>query len=70
MSLGTPLATPTAAAAPAPAADPALEAATKRYQEGITERDAGDFVTAAESFTAAFKDIPAKSREILSLIHI
>ena len=64
MSLGTPLATPTAAAAPAAAADPALEAATKRYQEGITERDAGDFVTAAESFTAALKDIPAKSREI------
>jgi hypothetical protein len=34
------------------------------YQEGITERDAGNFVAAAESFTAAYKDIPAKSRAI------
>ncbi|MBA3547200.1 MAG: hypothetical protein H0T76_12000 [Nannocystis sp.] len=56
-----------AAAAPAgsaPAADPALEAVNKRYQEGRAERDAGDFVTAAESFMAAFTDIPPKSREI------
>lgn len=59
MSLATP-----AAATPAPAPDPALEAVNKRYQEGLRERDAGDFVTAAESFTAAYKDIPPKSREI------
>lgn len=59
MSLATP-----AAAAPAPAPDPALEAVNKRYQDGLRERDAGDFVTAAESFTAAYKDIPPKSREI------
>jgi len=65
-SLAPPFATP-ALAAPAAAPDPAgpeLEAATKRYQEGIAERDAGDFVTAAESFAAALKDIPPKSREI------
>jgi hypothetical protein len=59
MSLATP-----AAAAPAAAPDPTLEAVNKRYQEGLTARDAGDFVTAAESFTAAYKDIPPKSREI------
>lgn len=59
MSLATP-----ATAAPAAAPDPALEAVNKRYQEGLKERDAGDFVTAAESFTAAYKDIPPKSREI------
>lgn len=52
-----------AAAAPTPP-DPALEAVNKRYQEGRAERDAGDFVTAAESFMAAFTDIPPKSREI------
>jgi hypothetical protein len=59
MSLATP-----ATAAPAAAPDPALEAVNKRYQDGLKERDAGDFVTAAESFTAAYKDIPPKSREI------
>lgn len=59
MSLATP-----AAAAPAAAPDPVLEAVNKRYQEGLAARDAGDFVTAAESFTAAYKDIPPKSREI------
>lgn len=59
MSLATP-----ATAAPAAAPDPALEAVNKRYQEGLKARDAGDFVTAAESFTAAYKDIPPKSREI------
>jgi hypothetical protein len=59
MSLATP-----AAAAPAAPPDPVLEAVNKRYQEGLAARDAGDFVTAAESFTAAYKDIPPKSREI------
>ena len=59
MSLATP-----ATAAPAAAPDPVLEAVNKRYQEGLKARDAGDFVTAAESFTAAYKDIPPKSREI------
>ena len=63
------LATSETSAAAAPAAsstagDPALETVNKRYQEGRAERDAGDFVTAAESFMAAFKDIPPKSREI------
>lgn len=59
MSLATP-----AAAAPAADPDPTLEAVNKRYQEGLKARDAGDFVTAAESFTSAYKDIPPKSREI------
>lgn len=59
MSLATP-----AAAAPAAAPDPVLEAVNRRYQEGLAARDAGDFVTAAESFTAAYKDIPPRSREI------
>ena len=61
MSLATP-------AAAAPAADPGLAAATKTYEEGIAERNAGNFVAAAESFTAAYRDIPAQSREIRAAV--
>ncbi len=64
MSLGT----PTASAAPSKP-DPAgpsanLEAATRTYEEGIAERDAGNFVAAAESFTAAYRGIPMQERGI------
>lgn len=65
--LGLTLATPATAARAAPR-DPALEAATRRYQEGISERDAGDFVTAAESFTAALRDLPPTAREIRAAV--
>ncbi len=61
MSLGTP-------ALAAPAADDPLAAATKTYEEGIRERDAGDFVAAADSFTAAYRDIPPSSREIRAAV--
>lgn len=60
MSLGT----PTAAAAPASKQDPALAAATQKYEDGIGERDAGNFVAAADSFTAAYRDIPMQERGI------
>lgn len=60
MSLGT----PTAAAAPPAKQDPALAAATRTYEEGITERDAGNFVAAAESFAAAYRNIPMSERGI------
>jgi len=61
MSLATP-------ANAAPASDDTLTAATATYNEGIAERDAGNFVAAAESFTAAYEAIPMKSREIRSAV--
>ncbi len=62
------LATPANAAAFAPAGDENLTAATATYNEGIAERDAGNFVAAAESFTEAYEAIPMKSREIRSAV--
>lgn len=61
------LATPAAAAA-APAEDPEIAEATRIYQQGIGERDAGNYVAAAESFTAAYDKIPATSREIRAAV--
>ncbi len=57
MSLGT-------AASAAPAPDPALQAATEKYKEGLGEREAGNFVAAADAFTQAYQDLPMSSREI------
>lgn len=70
MSLGTPAtATTTAAIAAAPGGeDPALAAVTKLYEEGIAERNAGNFVAAADAFTAAYKDIPPKSQQIRAAV--
>lgn len=63
MSLATP-----AVAAAAPADDPELAEATRIYNQGIGERDAGDNVAAAESFTDAYDKIPAISREIRAAV--
>ncbi|MBK7828264.1 hypothetical protein [Nannocystis sp.] len=65
MSLGTP-----AVAAPAgsEADDPAIAAATRTYEEGITYRDAGNFIAAAESFTTAYRDLPMKERETRAIV--
>lgn len=60
MSLGT----SSAHAAPGKQPDPDLAAATRTYEEGISERDAGNFVAAAESFTAAYRAIPMQERGI------
>ena len=60
MSLGT----SSAHAAPSKQPDPALAAATRTYEEGISERDAGNFVAAAESFTSAYRAIPMQERGI------
>lgn len=71
MSLGTPATAAVAATATvaAPEAeDPALAAVTKLYEEGIAERNAGNFVAAADAFTAAFKDIPPKSQQIRAAV--
>ena len=61
------LATPATAAAPPPE-DPALAEATRIYEQGIGERDAGDHVAAAESFTDAYDKIPPASREIRAAV--
>ena len=63
MSLATP-----ASASTAPADAPELAEATRIYEQGIGERDAGDHVAAAESFTAAYEKIPAASREIRAAV--
>ncbi|HEY0136703.1 MAG TPA: hypothetical protein VGB85_21620 [Nannocystis sp.] len=62
------IAAPTSAAQLAPAGDDGLAAATATYNEGIAERDAGNFVAAAESFTEAYAAIPMQSREIRSAV--
>lgn len=59
------LATPVAAA---PAEDPALAEATRLYERGTSERDAGNYVGAAESFDEAYEGIPAASREIRAAV--
>lgn len=61
------LATPGAALA-APAESPEIAEATEIYEQGIGERDAGNYVAAAESFTAAYDKIPATSREIRAAV--
>jgi len=65
MSLGTP-----AVAAPARSGgdDPAIAAATRTYEEGISYRDAGNFIAAAESFTTAYGDLPMKERETRAIV--
>lgn len=65
MSLGTP-----AVAAPAGGGgdDPAIAAATRTYEEGITYRDAGNFIAAAESFTTAYRDLPMPERETRAIV--
>ena len=62
MSLATPV------HASAPAGDASLTAATATYNEGIAERDAGNFVAAAESFTEAYEAIPVDAREIRAAV--
>jgi hypothetical protein len=63
--VATALATPAVAA---PADDPAIAEATRIYQQGIGERDAGNHVAAAESFTDAYDKIPPASREIRAAV--
>jgi hypothetical protein len=69
MSLGTPAAArPPLLAATAPAQDPGLAEATRLYEQGIAERERGDFVAAAEAFTGAYAKVPADAPEIRAAV--
>jgi hypothetical protein len=48
---------------PAGAVDPKLE-----YEQGIAERDAGNFVTAAEHFDVAYRELPASDRDVRAAV--
>lgn len=48
-----------ARAEPASAVDP-----TQEYEQGLAERDAGNFVSAAEHFDAAYRELPASDRDV------
>ncbi len=53
---------PPAAKANEPASSPVDP--VKKYEQGVAEREAGNFVAAAELFDAAYRELPAKDREI------
>lgn len=52
-----------ARAEPAGPVDPKLE-----YEQGLEERDAGNFVTAAEHFDVAYRELPASDRDVRAAV--
>lgn len=71
-SLGAALLAAAVAVAPLPArAEPAAAGAGDpklEYEQGLAERDAGNFVTAAEHFDAAYRELPAGDREVRAAV--